>query len=139
MGVWLFLFFGGDIMAQNVPLVWLMINDVLAPTPKGFTPVYSDFDTPNTKRNEVAVLKRECIRKGVVSPKFTWRIQTEALSKLLKMIVPEKLNVKFYDPMTMELHEFTGYAQATRQPSLVLQGKTYAECWWDFECSFIEY
>lgn len=126
-------------MAATAPLVWLIINDEPAPTPNKFTPVYSDFDTPNSKRNEVAVLKRECIRQNVVSPKFTWRIQTEQLSKLLKMIKPVSLNVKFYDPMTKTMHEFIGYAQATRQPSLVLQGKTYADCWWDFECSFIEY
>ena len=126
-------------MATTEPLIWLVIDDEPAPTPKGFTPVYSDFDSKNSQRNEVAKLRRECIRKGVVSPKFTWRIQTKDLNKLLNMIVPTKLAVKFYDPMTRQMHEFTGYAQATRQPSLVLQGEKYDDCWWDFECSFIEY
>lgn len=129
-------------MAVTEPLVWLIINDEIAPTPRcpnGYTPVYSDFDTPNSKRNEVAFLKRECIRRNVVSPKFAWRIKTPELSKLLNMIDHDSLNVKIYDLMTMAMREFTGYAQATRQPSLVLQGKTYKDCWWDFECSFIEY
>lgn len=129
-------------MATTEPLVWLIINDELAPTPKypgGFTPVYSVFDSPNSKRNEVAVLKRERIRKNVVSPKFAWRIQTEQLHKLLNMLDPDSLNVKFYDPKMMTMHEFTGYAQATLQPTLALPGKTYEDCWWDFECSFIEY
>lgn len=138
MGYGSFGFFRGEIMASK-DLIWIVIDGVTAPTPKGFTPVYSDFDSKNSQRNEVAKLHRQRIRAGVVSPKFTWRIQTKDLNKLLKMIVPERLNVKFYDPMTMAMHEFTGYAQATRQPTLVLAGEKYEDCWWDFECSFIEY
>ncbi|MCM1168216.1 MAG: hypothetical protein NC401_19700 [Ruminococcus sp.] len=129
-------------MAKNEPLVWLTIDGKAAPQPRypnGYTPVYSDFDSGNSKRNEAAVLRRQCIRKNVVSPKFSWRIQTKALHDLLNMISPERLNVKIYDPMLMDFREFTGYAQATRQPTLVAAGETYADCWWDFECSFIEY
>lgn len=128
-------------MADN-KLVWLMINDVPAPEPKypgGYSPVYSDFDSNDSKRNEVGTLHRQVIRTDVVSPKFSWRIQTAALNKLLNMIKPAKLNVKIYDPMRLGFREFVGYAQATRQPSLLLPGKTYEDCWWDFECSFIEY
>ncbi len=129
-------------MATKEPLIWLMINDEPTPQPRypgGYTPVYSDFDSSNSQRNEVAVLRRQCIRKDVVSPKFKWRIQTVELNKLLNMITPERLNVKIYDPKLMGFREFVGYAQATRQPELVAAGEKYEDCWWDFECSFIEY
>lgn len=78
-------------------LIWIVINGVTAPTPKGFMPVYSDFDSMNSQCNEIAVLHRQRIRAGVVSPKFTWRIQTKELNKLPKMIVPKKFSAKFYD------------------------------------------
>ena len=123
-------------------LIWLMINNQSTPQPRypgGYSPVYSDFDSKNSQRNEIAKLHRRVIRTDVVSPKFSWRIQTIALNKLLNMIKPAKLNVKIYDPMLLGFREFVGYAQATRQPTLVLAGNTYEECWWDFECSFIEY
>lgn len=134
----LFAFLWGEI----VELVWLIINGEPAPPPRypnGYMPVYSDFDSKNSQRNEVAKLHRQRIRADVVSPKFSWRIQTAALSRLLNLITPEKLNVKIYDPKLMDFREFTGYAQATRQPTLVLAGEKYEDCWWDFECSFIEY
>lgn len=122
-------------------LIFLQIDGKTPPTPRDLTPVYADFDSDNSTRNEAGYLIRECIRQGQVSPKFTWRITTKQLNELLNMIKPEKLQVAFYDPMTMDLHEFTGYAQATRQPKLVTnqQVKDYESLLWDFECSFIEY
>lgn len=129
-------------MAGKEPLVWLIIDGETAPPPRypgGYSPVYSDFDSGNSKRSEAGVLRRQCIRKDVVSPKFKWRIKTAELKKLLNMITPERLSVKIYDPKLMGFREFTGYAQATRQPELVSSGEKYEDCWWDFECSFIEY
>lgn len=123
-------------------LTWLEIDGKPTPPPRypgGYIPVYSDFDTNSSKRNELAQLKRQCVRKDVVSPKFKWRIRTRELNRLLNMITPEKLNVKIYDPKRMGFRTFVGYAQATRQPELVFPGETYEDSWWDFECSFIEY
>lgn len=120
-------------------LIWLRIDGETAPTPKAFTPVYADFDSENSTRNEVGYLTRERIRAGQVSPKFSWRIKTADLNKLLNMIENEHLSVTYFDPKENGMKTFDGYAQATRQPTLALWGENYADCWWDFECSFIEY
>jgi hypothetical protein len=125
-------------------LVWLKIDGVKTPTPKSFTPVYSDFDSDNSLRDETGYLSRECIRSSQVAPKFEWVINTKDLKKLLNMIKNEHLQVTFFDPMMLGdenggMHTFDGYAQATRQPKLVLQKEKYEDCMWSFECSFIEY
>lgn len=120
-------------------LVWLKIDDKLMPTPSKFTPVYSDFDSDSSARNEVGYLTRQRIRAGQVAPKFKWVINTVKLNTLLNAIVNEHLSVTYFDPKEMALKTFDGYAQATRQPTLVLQKDSYAECMWEFECSFIEY
>lgn len=123
----------------NSDLVWLQIDGELMPTPSEFTPVYADFDSDSSTRNEIGYLTRQVIRTGQVSPKFKWTINTKQLSYLLKAISNEHLSVTYFDPKEMALKTFDGYAQATRQPKLVLQKDTYGACLWSFECSFIEY
>ena len=55
------------------------------------------------------------------------------------MIDSEKLEVSYFDLKTKKMITFTGYPQATQSVRMVLQASTYDECWFDFECSFIEY
>lgn len=121
-------------------LVWLEIDGETPPTPSSFEPVYSDFDSDNSKRNEAGYLHRTVIRKGQVSPKFTWKaLTTLQLNQILTMIEPDHLQVTFYDPKTLRLKTIDAYAQATRQPKLIRSRNTYDECLWSLELSFIEY
>ena len=126
-------------MADLEKLSWLKINGTEAPTPTEWTVVDSDFDSDDSVRDETGFLHRTVIRKKQHAPKYKWRLNGKNLSKLLKMIDDTTLEVTYYDLLTKKLITFTGYPQATRQPKLVLQRKTYDECIWDFECSFIEY
>lgn len=120
-------------------LSWLKINGVEAPTPREWAVVDSDFDSDDSVRDETGYLHRTVIRKKQHAPKYKWRLNGKELSKLLKMIDNTSLEVTYYDLLTKAPVTFTGYPQATRQPKLVLQAKTYDACIWDFECSFIEY
>lgn len=134
-------------MADKTPLVWLEINGVPTgkeedklPIPNSFVPVYSNFDSDDSSRDETGYLHRKVIRKGQVAPKFTWKITTDRLSFLLNAIDADVLEVRFFDPKKNALSEVKScYAQATQQPKLVLQKDTYKDCLWEFECSFIEY
>ena len=120
-------------------LVWVKVNGAALPTPTSFTPVYSDFDSPDSERDETGVLKRTVIRKGQVAPKYKWILNTVELSKLLEMIEPTTLDVEYYDPKERGWKSFKGYAQATRQPKLFRQRASFDECQWEIEISFIEY
>ena len=120
-------------------LSWLKINGVEAPTPRECTVVDSDFDRDDSVRDETGRLNRTVIRTNQHAPKFKWRLKGSDMSKLLKMINSTSLQITYYNLLTKAPITFTGYPQATRQPKLVLQGDTYDNCWWDFECSFIEY
>ena len=120
-------------------LVWVKVNGTTLPTPKEFTPVYSDFDSDDSKRDETGYLKRTVIRKGQVSPKYKWILDGKQLSDLLNLIAPSELQVEFYDPWKRAWITFTGYAQATRQPKMFRPRETFDACLWELEISFIEY
>jgi hypothetical protein len=126
-------------MADEEKLSWLKINGEEAPTPREWTVVDSDFDSDYSVRDEVGMLHRTVIRTNQHSPKFKWRIQGKELSKLLKMINSTSLQVTYYDLVTKQPITITAYPQTTRQPKLIRQHSTYDACWWEFECSFIEY
>lgn len=119
---------------------WLLIDGVKPPTPSTFQPVYSVFDSDNSKRNEVGVLHRTVIRKGQCAPKYKWNaITTEELNKLLEMCEPDTLTVKYYDPKLLDYKEISCYAQATLQPELIIPRENPAHSLWRIEISFIEY
>lgn len=120
-------------------LVWVKVNGTALPTPKEFTPVYSDFDSSDSVRDETGYLRRTVIRTGQVAPKYKWILNTKELSDLLNLIEPEKLNVEYYDPKKRAWTSFVGYAQATRQPKMFRQRETFDACLWEIEISFIEY
>lgn len=120
-------------------LVWVKINGKDLPTPTEFTPVYSDFDSSDSVRNEVGYLNRTIIRRGQVAPKYKWILNGLELSNLLKTIEPDTLDVEYYDPKERAWKQFKGYAQATRTPKMFRQHNTFDTCLWEFECSFIEY
>ena len=120
-------------------LSWIKINGEEAPTPREWTIVDSDFDSDDSTRDEAGVLHRTVIRRNQHAPKFKWRLKGKDMSKLLQMINSTSLQVTYYDLLTKAPVTFTGYPQATRQPKLLLQKDSYDECWWEFECSFIEY
>ena len=120
-------------------LVWVKVNGTALPTPTEFTPVYSDFDSDDSKRNEAGFLNRTVIRKGQVAPKYKWILDGKQLSDLLKLIEPTTLTVEYYDLKERAWKTFTGYAQATRQPKLFRQRETFDACLWELEISFIEY
>lgn len=117
----------------------LKINGVEAPMPKQWTTVDSDFDSDDSVRDEAGVLHRKVIRRNHHAPKFKWRLKGKDLSRLLNMINADSLQVTYFDLLTLSEITFTGYAQATRQPELVLSKAMPQESWFDFECSFIEY
>ena len=120
-------------------LSWLKINGVEAPAPREWTVVDSDFDSDDSVRDETGVLNRTVIRRNHHAPKFKWRLFGKDMTALLKMIDATSLQITYYDLRTGAPVTFTGYPQATRQPKLILQAETYADCLWEFECSFIEY
>ena len=124
---------------------WLKIDGEKIPTPSGYTYVEADFDSSDTTRSETGVLNRDRIRAGVLSPKFTWQaITTESLSKILKAVEPEKIVVSIFDPKlrnsdTPFMHTFMGYAQATRETSVIRPCDDPLETWWSLSITFIEY
>lgn len=120
-------------------LVWVKVNGEALPTPAEFTPVYSDFDSSDSVRDETGYLKRTVIRTGQVAPKYKWILDGIKLSDLLNKIEPSTLAVEYYDPKSRAWKSFTGYAQATRQPKLIRQRDTFDQCLWEIEISFIEY
>lgn len=127
-------------------ITYLSIDGVVMPTPSKYTPVYSDFDSDDSVRNEVGVLSRNCIRQGQVAPKFKWQnITTETLGVILKAIDGKvSMEVTFFDPLYYvknngAMHTFTGYVQATRQPEMTLQAERPEDIRWTIELSFIEF
>lgn len=126
-------------MAETEKLSWIKIYNEELPTPTEWAVVDSDFDSDDSVRDETGYLHRTVIRRNHHAPKFKWRLTGKELSRLLNLIDETTLQVTYYDLLTKKPITFTGYAQATRQPKLVLQKRTYDECIWDFECSFIEY
>ena len=48
---------------------WVKVNGTSLPTPKEFTPVYSDFDSSDSVRDETGYLRRTVIRTGQVDSK----------------------------------------------------------------------
>lgn len=126
-------------------LTYLMIDGVKMPTPSKYTPVYSDFDSDDSARDETGILHRTCIRMGQSAPKFKWQnITTTDLNKIL-LATKDKVSMQitYFDPLYYAengtLHEFTGYVQATRQPEMTLQAEKYEDIRWTIELSFIEY
>ena len=127
-------------------LIYLQIDGVTLPAPSSYTAVYSDFDSDDSTRNEVAFLNRNVIRTDHSAPKFKWHnVTTTVLNQILKAAYgKEQLQVTYFDPLYYALnggalHTFTGYIQATRQPTMTLQAERYEDILWDFEASFIEY
>ena len=126
-------------MAELEKLSFLRINGVEAPTPRTWSAVDSTFDSDDSVRDETGYLNRTVIRRNQHAPKFSWRLRGKDLSQLLNLIDSEKLEISYFDLKTKKMITFTGYPQATRSVKMVLQASTYDECWFDFECSFIEY
>lgn len=126
-------------------LTYLMIDGVRMPTPSAYTPVYSDFDSEDSVRDESGRLNRTCIRFQQFAPKFKWQnITTTDLNKILVAVKGKaSMTVACFDPVWYAqnggLHEFTGYVQATRQPEMTLQAERYEDIRWTIELSFIEY
>lgn len=125
---------------------YIAIDGVALPTPSKYTPVYADFDSDDSKRDEVGKLHRNCIRSGQVSPEYKWQnITTEALGTILTAVDgKDTMQVTFFDPLYYvknkgALHTFTGYVQATRQPEMTLPAENPLEARWTVELSFIEF
>ena len=123
-------------------IIWLKIDGVKMPTPSGFSPTYSDFDSSSSTRSETGVLKREVIRKNVHSPSFDFILQTPDLRTLMTAIKPDKISVEYADP-TSETGVTTiseAYAQATRTVKTVNPYYSdISKCWWSVSLTFIEY
>lgn len=125
---------------------WLTINGVKMPTPSGFTYVEADFDTEDSVRSNVGLLSRNRVRRGVLSPEYTWNaITTAQLNAILTAIEPIAVQVTAFDPKntnadtTPYQKTFTGYAQATRKASVVLPKDNPMETLWKISIAFIEY
>ena len=122
--------------------IYLKINDVQMPTPSSYEYVEADFDSPDSTRSETGVHNRDRIRRGVLSPKFTWNtLTTEQLNTILKAVEPTWIQVTIFSPKAASgdhLVTFTGYAQATRTSSVILPRYNSQETLWNFECSFIQ-
>lgn len=121
----------------------LQIDGVEAPTPYDFAPTYSDYDSEGSSRSETAVLNREIVRTNLQSHAFYWRLQTPDMRKLLQMVKPPSLTVRYFDlyaDAATQYTEFTGYASPTRSISLVKWEPTDPEqSWWEIKLEFIEY
>lgn len=121
---------------------YLAINGVEMPTPSDYKYVEADFDSPDSARSETGILNRDRIRRGVLSPKFKWNaLTTTELNKILKAIEPVWVQVTIFSPKATTVDHrvtFTGYAQATREASIVLPRYNSQETLWSFECSFIQ-
>lgn len=121
----------------------LMINGVEAPTPADFLPTYSDQDSENSKRSETAVLTREIVRTNLRSHSFRWKLQTPDMRKLLNMVLPARLTVRFFDlyaPADSPYTEFIGYASPTRTVKLLKwEPNAPEQSWWEIQLDFIEY
>lgn len=124
-------------MANNN--IWLQINGETMPTPRTYSATFSVFDSSDSERNNAGYLNRAVIRKGQTAVDFGFRLKTEALKTLLEKTDPDKLNVTYYDPRTMQLNSFVGYRGATVKTKLVLQKDDMKDCLWDVDLSFIEY
>lgn len=124
---------------------WLKIDGVVMPTPSDYTFVEADFDSDSSARSETGLLIRDRIRQGVLSPEYTWNIITTAqLAVILKACKPKEIQVTCFDPMAAEeevpfMRTFTGYAQATRKPKVVLPRENPLDTLWKLSISFIEY
>ncbi len=115
------------------------------PTPSGYDYIEADFDSADSTRSETGVLNRDRIRRGVLSPQFTWQaITTKQLNTLLTAIEPERIKVTCFVPKLVNgvldtEHEFEGYAQATRTATVVCPKDDPMETIWKISLSFIEY
>lgn len=125
---------------------WLKINGVKMPTPSGFTYVEADFDTEDSVRSNTGILSRNRVRRGVLSPEYTWNaITTAQLNTILAAIEPVAVQVIAFDPKntnadtTPYQKEFTAYAAATRKASVVLPRDDPMDTLWKISIAFIEY
>ena len=124
-------------MANNN--IWLQRNGETMPTPRTYSATFSVFDSSDSETNNVCFLNRTVIRTGQTAADLGFRLNTEALKTLLEKTDPDKLNITYYDPRTMQLNSFVGYRGATVKTKLVLQKEDMKDCLWDVDLSFIEY
>lgn len=121
----------------------LQIDGVEAPVPCDFNPNYSDYDSESSGRSETFVLMRDVVRTNLRAVSFTWRLKSPEMRKLLEMISPKEVIVRFYDlyqPAITPYSEFAAYAETTRDIKLLnWQPNNPEESWWELEISFIEY
>lgn len=122
---------------------YIRIGLVDLPTPSEYTYTEADFDSPDSKRSETGILYRRRIRRGVRTIKCKWNaITTEQLNVILIACEPVKINVYYFDPKSTaedKLSTFSGYAQATRNATIVRPRYDSSQTLWSFECTFIEY
>lgn len=118
-------------------------SDKVLPTPSEYIYTEADFDSPDSKRSETGVLNRRRIRRGVRTIKCKWKaITTEQLNYILVAIEPAIIPVYYFDPKSTaedKMSIFNGYAQATRNATIVLPRYNSSQTLWSFECTFIEY
>lgn len=121
----------------------LQIDGEETPVPCDFNPNYSDYDSESSGRSETFVLMRDVVRTNLRAVSFKWRLKSPEMRRLLEMISPKEVTVRFYDPYqpaSAPYSEFTAYAEATRDIKLLdWQPENPEESWWELEISFVEY
>lgn len=121
-------------------VTYFAINGTEMPFPSEYEFSSSDFDGEGATRSETGYLIRDVVRTDVMSPTFTWRLQTADMNTLLNAIKPAQLQITITDPSAANgTRTFTGYAQSTRKVKLIRNATSVSEMWWEFSCQFTEY
>lgn len=118
------------------------IGGVQMPNPSTYKVTRSDLDSENTKRTEVGLLQRDRVRAGIYKIELGWEALTpDELKLIVDAIVPEEVNISFFDPTTFTINKSAQMYAGTITSELVRKMKETApdESYWSLAFNLTEY
>lgn len=118
-------------------MAMIQIGGLDLPDPSSFSVVPSDLESDSTKRNELGILQRDCVRLGMRKLSCKWNaLAFSQASAIIQAVSPSRFNVKYLDPESGGYKEITAYA-GDRTCDMVAAGGGSQR--WNISLDFIQF
>ncbi len=118
----------------------ITIDSIEMPTPNQYSIPMQDLDSSDSSRSESGVLIRNRVRQGICQLDLAWRVGGADAAKLLGAIVPDKVEVRYFDPRTNSYNEAEMYVEDRSCALVSFRDDEDAEAnLWDVSFSLVQY
>ena len=118
----------------------ISIGGAKLPNPTKYVVGMSDLDSSDTTRNEAGVLVRNRVRQGVTKIELAFTLKGSDVSRVMSLVEPAKVRVKYFDPRTTQYREIDAYV-GDRSNNMInyLPGMSISDIWWEVSFNLIEF